>query len=141
MKPRRKILLALGVLAALLALALLFGRVPGVTGVCPAIGYAYVGEVELAFSTQPESVAACFGDGCSPAPVTKAPDGKWMVPQSPPYLTPPVSATSIYVEAVATTGARIALVLPIETESTGERPFGPDCGGPFRFKPVQVPLG
>lgn len=64
-----------------------------------------------------------------------------MVPQSPPYLTPPVSATSIYVEAAATTGARIALVLPIETESTGERPFGPDCGGPFRFKPVQVPLG
>jgi hypothetical protein len=129
------------VLAAVLALALLFGRAPGVTGVCPAIGYAYVGEVELAFSTQPESVAACFGDGCSPAPVTNAPDGKWMVPRSPPYLTPPVSVTSIYVEAVATTGARIALALPIETESTGKHPFGPDCGGPFRFNPVQVPLG
>lgn len=141
MKARGILLLALGVLAAVLALALLFGRMPGAPGVCPAIGYAYVGEVELAFSMQPESVAACFGDGCTPEPVTKGRDGKWLVPQSAPYLTPPVSVTSIYVEVVATSGARIAGVLQIETESTGEHPFGPDCGGPFRFKPVQVPPG
>jgi hypothetical protein len=141
MKPRGILLLALGVLAAVLALVLLFGRMPGVTGVCPAIGYAYVGEVELAFSTQPESVAACFGDGCTPEPVTQGADGKWLVPQSARYLTPPVSVRSIYVEAVATSGARVARILQIETESTGEHPFGPDCGGPFRFKPVRVPLG
>lgn len=143
MKPRRILLLALGVLALVLALALALrlGRTSAVTGVCPAIGYAYVGDVELAFSTEPESVAACFGDACSPEPVTKSAEGKWRVPQSPPYLTPPVSVTSIYVEAVASSGARIAHVLQIETESTGERPFGPDCGGPFKFKPVRVPLG
>lgn len=125
----------------MVALTLLFGRTSGVTRVCPAMGYAYVGDVELAISTEPESVAACFGDACTPVPVTKSAEGKWRVPQSPPYMTPPVSVTSIYVEAVASSGARTVRVLQIETESTGEHPFGPDCGGPFRFKPVQVPLG
>lgn len=62
------------------------------------------------------------------------------MPQSPQYLIPPLSVTPIYVEAIATSGARIALNLPIETESTGELPYGPQCGGPFKFKPVQVPL-
>jgi hypothetical protein len=141
MKPRGIILLALGALAVLLAVPLLFGRMPGLPGVCPAVGYAYVGPVELAFSTQPASVAACFGDGCTPQPVTAGPDGKWLVPQSAPYLTPPVSVTSISVEAADISGARISRVLEIETESTGEHPYGPACGGPFRFKPVQVPLG
>lgn len=140
MNPRGIILIALGVLGAALAIAALLGRTPGVGVVCPAVGYGYVGEVELAFSTPPESVAACFGDGCAPEQVARDPEGKWLVPQSPPYLTPPVSVTSIYVEAVATSGARIDRDLPIETESTGEHPFGPDCGGPFRFKPVQVPF-
>jgi hypothetical protein len=142
MKPRGIILFALAVLAAaLLALTLLLGRMPGVPVACPAMGYANVGDVELAFSTEPESVAACFGEGCIPAPVTKSADGKWLVPQSAPYLTPPVSVTAIYVEAMTTSGARIARVLPIETESTGEHPYGPECGGPSRFKPVLVPLG
>jgi len=45
------------------------------------------------------------------------------------------------VEAVAVSGGRIARELPIEAESTGEHPFGPECGGPFTFKPVQVTLG
>jgi len=124
------------VLAAFMA-----GRLPGVPAVFPAVGYAYTGPVELNFPTPPVSVAACFGEGCTPQPVTAAPDGKWLVPQSAPYLTPPVSVTSIYVEAVGVSGARIARVLQIETESTGEHPYGPQCGGPFTFKPVQVPLG
>jgi hypothetical protein len=141
MKPRGILLIALAALAAVLALALLFVRTPGRSGVCPAMGYAYVGDAELMFSTQPVSVAACVGDGCKPAPVTQGKDGRWLVPQSAPYLAPPVSVTSIYVEAAAASGARIARDLPIETESTGEYPFGPDCGGPFRFKPVHVPLG
>lgn len=141
MKPRQIILLALGALAALLALTLLPGRMPGVPVVCPAVGYAYVGPIELAFSTQPASVAACFGDGCTPQPVTAGPNGKWLVPQSAPYLAPPASVTSISVEATDTSGARISRVLLIETESTGEHPYGPACGGPYRFKPVQVPLG
>lgn len=140
MKPRGVALLALGVFAAVLGIVALLGGIPGVSRACPAVGYAYVGDVELAFSTPPESVAACFGDGCAPVQVVRDPEGKWLVPQSPPYLNPPVSVTSIYVEAASTTGARIARDLPIETESTGEHPFGPECGGPFTFKPAQVPL-
>lgn len=138
MKLRGLPLLAAGVVVTVLAFAVLLGRMSWVSRACPAVGYAYVGDVELAFSTPPESVAACFGVGCTPEPVARNPEGKWLVPQSPPYLNPPVSVTSIFVEAVATSGGRIASDLPIETESTGEHPFGPECGGPFRFKPVQV---
>ena len=59
---------------------------------------------------------------------------------SRPLLVQPVSVTSIYVEAVAPSGARIVRTLPIETESTGEYPYGPQCGGPSKFKPVKVLL-
>jgi hypothetical protein len=138
MKPRGLLLVALGACAAVVALALLFGRTPAGTGVRPAIGYGYVGDVELVFSQEPASVAACFGEECSPEPVTRSPDGRWLVPQSQPYLVPPVSVASINVEISDLSGARIARVLPIETESTGEYPYGKECGGPFRFKPVQV---
>jgi hypothetical protein len=81
MKPRRILLFSLGVLAAVVAMVLLFGRAPGLTRVCPAIGYAYVGDVELAFSMQPASVSACFGEECIPASVEQGPDGKWLVPE------------------------------------------------------------
>jgi len=140
MKPRGLLLVALGVGAAVVALAwLLFSRTG--RGVCPAIGYAYVGPVELQFSHEPTSVAACFEEDCTPAPVAKSPDGKWMVPQSAPYLVPPASVRTVYVEAALSSGSRIARTFPIETEPTGEYPYGRECGGPFRFTPVKVPLG
>jgi len=83
MKPRGVLaLLAVGVVATVLAIAGLLGRMPGVGRVCPAIGYAYVGDAELAFSTTPESVAVCFGDGCTAEQVVRNPEGKWLVPQS-----------------------------------------------------------
>lgn len=130
-------MLAGGALATVVAVAALVGLLPGMNRACPAIGYAYVGDVELVFSGQPESVTACFGEGCTPEPVAPR-DGKWLVPQSPPYLIPPVGVTSIYVEAVAFSGARTARTLPIETQSTGEHPFGLQCGGPAKFNPVHV---
>ena len=142
MRLRGILLLAFGVVTAgLVLVAFMAGRLPGVPAVCPAIGYAYPGPVELVFPTTPTSVAACFGGGCTPQPVSAGPDGKWLVPQSDPYLTPPASVTSISVEATDSSGARISRVLSVESESTGEHPYGPACGGPFRFKPVRVPLG
>src|SRR5690349_6540037 len=84
---------------------------------------------------------ACFGEGCTPARVIRTPDGRWLVPQSAPFLMPPVRVTSVFVDAVDSSGVRVARVLPIETEPTGERPDGPECGGPVRFNPVQVPPG
>jgi hypothetical protein len=139
-KPRGTLLVALGVGAAVVALALfLFSRTG--TGVCPAIGYAYVGPVELRFSHEPASVAVCFEEGCTPAPLAKSPDGKWLVPQSAPYLVPTASAKSVYVEAALSSGSRIARTFSIDTEPTGEYPYGRECGGPYRFTPVNVPLG
>lgn len=139
MKRRGLLLVLLGAVAVVLALVM-FSRGSGST-VCPAIGYAYVGDVELVFPQDPVSVAACFGEGCTAAAVTRSPDGKWLVPQSQPYLVPPVSVTSVYVEAADSSGDRIASALPIVTEPTGEYPYGRECGGPVRFKPVQVPFG
>ena len=141
MKPRGALLLAVTAGATVLGSALVVGSMAGADRVCPAMGWAFVGDVELSFSTPPESVSACFGEGCTPEEVMKNAEGKWLVPQSPPYLTPPVSITSIYVDASSTSGNRLTSALPIETESTGEYPFGRECGGPFRFKPVKVVLG
>ena len=141
MKPRGAHLFAVTAGAAVLGCALVVDSLAGADRACPAMGWAFVGDVELSFSTPPESVSACFGEGCTPEQVTKSADDKWLVPQSPPYLTPPVSVTSIYVDASTTSGNRLTSALPIETESTGEYPFGRECGGPFRFKPVQVVLG
>lgn len=137
MKRRGLFLIMFGMMIVVLAVAVV-SRGSGAT-VCPATGYAYTGDVELAFAQEPATVSACFGDGCTPAPVTRSADGRWLVPQSAPYLMPPVSITSVYVDAVDSSGARGARALPIETEPTGEHPDGPDCGGPFRFKPVTVP--
>lgn len=139
MKLRGLLLIVLGVLGVVLALGVFIRG--GVSTVCPAVGHAYTGDAELVFTREPTSVSACFGEGCTLAPVTRNPDGMWLVPQSAPYLMPPVSVTSVYVDAVDSSGVRVARVLPIETEPTGEHPDGPDCGGPVRFRPVQVPSG
>lgn len=138
MKRRGLVLTLLGAVAVALVLVM-FSRGSGTT-VCPAVGYAYVGDVELVFPQEPVLVAACFGEGCTPAAVTKSPDGKWLVPQSKPYLLSPVSVTTVYVEASASSGAPVARELPIVMEPTGEYPYGRGCGGPFRVTPVPVPL-
>lgn len=140
MKLRGPLLIAFGVLAVVVVALAVFVR-GGVSTVCPAVGYVNTGDVELVFVQEPSSVSACFGERCTPAAVTKSRDGRWLVPQSAPYLVPPVSVTSVFVDAVDSSGVRSARVLPIETESTGEHPYGPECGGPVRFKPVQVPQG
>ncbi|MEE2570243.1 hypothetical protein V1638_12670 [Pseudarthrobacter sp. J64] len=137
MKPRGILLLATCLLAAVLVVIALSSNT---SRICPAIGYAYTGDTELVFSSQPASVAACFGEGCQPQPVAANAEGRWLVPQAAPYLNraAPVSVVSIRVEAVAVSGGTVSADLPIETESTGEHPHGPMCGGPFVFKPVNV---
>lgn len=137
MKTRGILFTALGTLAIVVALVLFVGGGPKTA--CPAIGNAYTGDVELTFSRDPAAVAACFGSGCTPAPVGRSADGRWLVPQSAPYLTPEAGVSSVVVKAVDSSGIGSARELKIESESTGEHPYGPGCGGPFRFKPVQVP--
>jgi len=138
MRRRWAFLLAGGIIAAVLMVITVIAGMSRDPRVCPAVGYAYTGPVELLFSTPPESVAACFGEGCMPQAVEPDDERKWLVPQSAPYRTQPVSVSSIHVEATSALGGRTVLNLPVETESTGEHPFGVGCGGPFRFKPVPV---
>lgn len=75
MKPLGVVALAVGAPVIALGLAALFVFMPGLNRACPAIGYAYVGDVELAFSREPDSTAACFGEDCMPVPLTSR-DGK-----------------------------------------------------------------
>jgi len=138
MNRRWALLVAVGMVVAVMSVIAIIGGMSRDPRVCPAIGYAYTGPVELVFSSPPASVAACFGQGCTPQVVAQNNERKWLVPQSAPYLNEPVSVTSIRVEATAALGDRTAGDLPIEAESTGEHPFGVGCGGPFRFKPVPV---
>lgn len=49
MKARFIVMLAVGALASAQAIPALAGLIPGVNRACPAIGYSYVGDVELAF--------------------------------------------------------------------------------------------
>lgn len=137
MKPRGILLMATGMLVAVLAAVTLFSNLPRA---CPAVGYVYGGDVELLFSSAPETVEACFGEGCTPELVARNSEGKWWVPQSAPYLNQPVSVSSIRVEAVTASGNQAAQDFSIETESTGEYPYGLGCGGPFVFKPVEVAI-
>jgi len=138
MGRRWALLLGGGVIVAVLTVITVITGMFRDPRVCPAVGYAYTGPVELLFSIPPESVAACFGEGCTPHTLEQNDERKWLVPQSTPYWTQPVSVTSIHVEATSALGGRTVVNLPVETESTGEHPFGVGCGGPFRFKPVPV---
>lgn len=138
MGRRWALLVAGGIIVAVLTVITVIAGMSRDLRVCPAVGYAYTGPVELLFSTPPQSVAACFGEGCTPHAVQQNDERKWLVPQSAPYWTQPVSVTSIHVEATAALGGRTVVNLPVETESTGEHPTGVGCGGPFRFKPVPV---
>lgn len=138
MGRRWALLVGGGIILAVLTVLTVIAGISRDPRVCPAVGYAYTGPVELLFSTPPESVAACFGEGCTPQAVAQNDERKWLVPQSAPYWTQPVSVTSIHVEATAALGGRTVVNSPVETESTGEHPFGVGCGGPFRFKAVPV---
>jgi hypothetical protein len=67
--------------------------------VCPAAGFVNLGPVELDLSGLPAgtSVSACFGvsDRCEPVPVTKNSSGRWMVPQTPPFVQPDNAAVPL----------------------------------------------
>ncbi|AXJ10262.1 hypothetical protein CFN17_12025 [Arthrobacter sp. PM3] len=60
--------------------------------VCPAEGFVNLDPVRLDLSALPAvtSVSACFGPGdrCTPVPLTRDSSGRWMVPQTPPFVQP-----------------------------------------------------
>lgn len=145
MRPSWTILPVVGVLGVIVTLIMVAVR-PGIA--CPAVGYAYVGDVELEFSTEPDTVAACFGSECSPQSVMRSTDGKWAVPQSPPYLPQepvhpggqmPGNLTSIRVATVQHSDPALVRVLAIHSEPAEEGRFWSACPGPSRYMPVQVP--
>lgn len=138
-------MLAVGMFAILTALVLVVVR-PGLA--CPAVGYVDLGDVELDFASEPDSVAACFGDECSPQHVKRSHDGKWRVPQSYPYLPQdsdlpgnlrPGNVTTIRIVAARPPAAPMASTLEIHSEPTGGGQFWSMCPGPTRYMPVPVP--
>lgn len=145
MKRRWKFVLAVGVFGVLIALVLVVVR-PGLA--CPAVGYADLGDVELEFTSEPDSVAACFGYECTPQPVQRSDDGKWKVPQSYPYMPQdsdlhgnvrPGNVTAIRMMAARPSAAPIVSIMAIRSEPAEGGQFWSTCPGPTRYMPVQVP--
>jgi hypothetical protein len=142
---RWKIVLAVGMLAVLIALVVVGVR-PGLA--CPAVAYVDLGDVELEFASEPDSVAACFADDCSPRPVQRSDDGKWRVPQSSPYMPKeaalpgnlrPGNIATIRIVAARPSAAPMFRILAIHSEPAGGGQFWSMCPGPIRYMPVQVP--
>ncbi|WP_347109019.1 hypothetical protein AAHB33_19710 [Paenarthrobacter sp. S56] len=122
---------------------------------CPGAGTADTGPVELKIATVPARVQACFGDDCEPHPVRQNPDGRWLVPQEPPYL-PAQGAASSAGSASSGSGQRPGAVTRIRVvvKETGKRQRdavfeiptanqppapGSQCPGPASYLPVAVP--
>ncbi|MBV1778459.1 hypothetical protein KRR55_04925 [Paeniglutamicibacter sp. ABSL32-1] len=145
MKQGKSVVLAAGLLAVFITVVLAVVK-PGAA--CPAVAYVDVGDVEIEFAAEPYSVAACFGIECSPQPVARSAEGKWAVPQSPPYLPPEPGArggeirghvTTLRVVATGSSGLAVDRSNAIWSESTGAFRFWTVCPGPTRYLPVQVP--
>ncbi|MBO1268210.1 hypothetical protein [Arthrobacter cavernae] len=81
MTKGRWILFCAVVLLVIAAVIALTGR----QTVCPAIMYFNTSPIELRFARTPDAVSACFGPDCKPAEVRVNDDGRWLVPQEPPY--------------------------------------------------------
>lgn len=113
---------------------------PGIA--CPAIGFAYTAPVELEIDPDLVSdgtVAACLPAGCEPVVVPADGNGRWLVPQEPPYTGE---------EAIGLEPGNEVRVLITDNAGTimkdglWEIPYTPTsdgfCPGPVNFHPVEI---
>ncbi|BCW47611.1 hypothetical protein [Arthrobacter sp. StoSoilB5] len=111
--------------------------------VCPAIGSAT--PIELKIVSAPSRVQACFGENCTPRPLQQQTDGRWLVPQEPPYLaaeqtTSPPSVLAKVRVVVKESGKRQRdAVFDIPAIPGVPNTTGAECPGPIQYLPVEVP--
>lgn len=116
---------------------------------CPQPGNTDTGPVELKIATVPTRVQACFGDDCELQPVQQNQDGRWLVPQEPPFLPAQDATTSATAPRPgAVTRIRVVVkeagkrqrdaVFEIPTANQAPAP-GSQCPGPVSYLPVAVP--
>ncbi|MGO4589325.1 hypothetical protein [Paenarthrobacter sp. 2TAF44] len=111
--------------------------------VCPAIGSAT--PIELKIASMPSRVQACFGDGCMPRPVQQQTDGRWLVPQEPPYLpagqsaSPPSVMAKVRVVVKESGKRQRDAVFDIPAIPGVPDTTGAQCPGPIQYLPVEVP--
>ena len=135
----RLILLAAVVLAAALGGFAWFAatRPP----VCTAIGNS--DPVELKIASTPSRIQACFGDGCELHPLQAQSDGRWLVPQEPPYVpAAPQGASPVRDKVrvvVKESGKRQRDAVFDIPKTTAPPPAGSECPGPVTYLPVSVP--
>jgi hypothetical protein len=104
--PRAVFLLPLGVLVAAALAGCDFA-----SQACPAMGFANTSPVELDMAGlvgKDLTVSTCFGDTCTPEPVSSDGAGRWLVPQQKPYLQ---------LAATGATTATVSRIRVIVTES------------------------
>lgn len=99
--------------------------------------------IELKIASTPTRVQACFGEGCHLEPLQPQSDGRWMVPQEPPFV--PVSQEGpnpvrdkVRV-VVKEAGKRQRDVLFDIPKTDGAPVAGSQCPGPVTYLPVAVP--
>ena len=136
-------------IASVLNAALLAGVAASLSGcvvACPAIAYIYNGPAVLEFSepvASTTSVAACFGDACTPVDLAREDVQRWEVPQEDPFIRDGMDDGSIQTVRVLVTDDRGRILsdkayeIPVTVERRGV--FG-QCGGPFQFEPVSITL-
>ncbi|SDP83068.1 hypothetical protein SAMN04487914_1508 [Arthrobacter sp. ok909] len=107
---------------------------------CPAVGFVNLGPVELDLSGLPAgtSVSACFGTGdrCDPVPVTRDGSGRWIVPQTPPFVQPDNAPVPL---------PRIRVVAAKPDQSISDHQYGIEhtpprggCDNSYALLPVEV---
>lgn len=128
-------------LAVLILPAFLLGAsgcMPAPTA-CPAVGFVNLGPVQLDLSDLPNvsSVSACFGvdDRCNPVPVSRDNSGRWLVPQTQPFVQPdtaPIPLPRIRVVAVTDQSISDRLYGVARTPPRG------GCDNTYDLTPVKV---
>ena len=136
MKPTRPGKRVLG-LVSLASVALLSLPLSGCVFACPLIGYGDDSPIEIVIegTSGPVEVQACLNADCTPEQVIADADGRWLVPQEPPYFAG-VSPTTVTVE-VLSGGQTTTGTFDIPREAI-DSDWLNQCPGPFRYLPVVV---
>lgn len=128
--------------AVLLSTAILSGC-SSLDVACPAILYMDSNPIEVrlggALLDQEVAVAACFGEGCRVADIDPDDNGRWSVPQRPPYDSSDdrFVGAGEYIRVVVTDPSGMVardITVPIPYISETDGP----CPGPFTFEPVVI---
>lgn len=125
----------MGVLVVALVLGLVAAH--GVT-FCATTGYLNLAPIVITTDGRVDAVAACIGTDCTPVALTAGADGRWEVPQQPPYLAGAARVGTV--DEVTVRAESAGQVVAEDAFPVYRVPLGVPgrCPGPFDYAPVTV---